>query len=162
MGLYIIDMIEPTNFRCRDCIWFIHGCKRIDPPRLTAYVPWFSCDKDRNPNHIICCDFQPNPNYPEMYIDFHRYRDFEELFNSWRTFWMKPCERKLTWWVLNKNRKVSYAVRLEDFLYNTMYDEEGKLKTVYKRYMKQTRKSPYGWRLKVEKCDSILIEDEES
>lgn len=160
MGLYIIDLIEPTNFKCSDCVWFMNDCKRIDPPKLTFYRPWFSSDKD-DPNHMICSDFQPNPGYIEMYIDYHRYKNFDELFNSWKTFWAKDCELKQTWFFINGNKKVDYGVDYKDFVYGTMYDEKGRLKTRYKRYYKQTRKSPYGYSLITEKCSFIDLSSTE-
>jgi hypothetical protein len=48
---------------------------------------------------------------------------------------------------LNHDQSIRYNIKYSDFYNNTMFDENGNLKWIYKRYYKQTRKSPTGYKL---------------
>lgn len=109
-------------------------CERLSKVELAK--PWFaSC-----PDGKICADFEP----PEYYILLKKYwRGCDIYYRKERQDLMIPV-------CLNHDQSVRYYIAYSDFYYNTMFDSQGNLKWVYKKYYRRTRNSEIGYRLMTE------------
>lgn len=108
-------------------------CKRLEEVELAR--PWFSCSSDGR----ICKDFIP-PQYYKLLVKYWRgVNAYIDCVNPNLT--ISVC--------LNHDQSVRYDILYSDFVNDTMFDQNG-LKWIYKQYYKQTRSSPFGYKLVTE------------
>ena len=110
--------------KCSQCAR--HGkCKRLEKIELAR--PWFASVSDGRP----CKDFSP--------------KYYKLLLKYWRGVDVKPDDIIAV--CLNHDQSIRYYIKYSNFYNDTMFDENGNLKWIYKQYYKRTRKSPTGYKL---------------
>lgn len=131
------------HYNCRADMESVQStCKRIDHKKVQFYRPWFkSYDCSYG---VICSDFEPK--YAKEHWD-----GFENYWNSYKKYWNTRTETDNAAFFLDGNTNIGYKVKLTDFVFGTMYNDDGTLKAYEKFYYKQSRKSPTGYELIHEK-----------
>lgn len=174
----VIDKLYPTidefqcpAYRCKDCKHFKftnsidpHGCThRFDHAKMEYAHPWFvNVPEERG---TPCSDFEPNGLYPAALPYWHGYEHWREwMRRQSREDDPRPQEMidKLSEGCIPhitfepKGEEVRYRVRLEDYVYGTMF-EGNKLKAYEKIYYKKTKEG-FGYKLTHEKIDGVIID----
>lgn len=128
--------------RCSQCAR--HGkCKRLEKIELAR--PWFASVSDGRP----CKDFLP-PKYHKLLLKYWRGVDI---------YYKRVKPDDLIAVCLNHDQSIRYNIKYSDFYNDTMFDENGNLKWIYKQYYKRTRESPTGYKLVREYREAYLHEE---
>ena len=106
-------------------------CKRLEQIELAR--PWFASVSDGRP----CKDFLP-PKYYKLLLKY--WRGIDIYYKR-----VKPDDTIAV--CLNHDQSIRYCIKYSDFYNDTMFDDNGNLKWIYKQYYKQTKKSPTGYKL---------------
>lgn len=137
---------EVDNLHCGDCKYFRHDIpgkstpcrKRIDHVKIRFATPWFQCYDCNQYSGVICSDFEPSGWY-------------KFLASTWKGFdyyWPRFVEQwqplRYVAFILDGNKAVRYHVKLEDFVFGTMFDEDGRLKAYERQFYLKSRASPIG------------------
>lgn len=131
------------NYHCGNCIYYgthTSPCtKRIDHEKIKFATPFFK-SYDRNQfSGIVCSDFVPRYNSDNF--------NFQDYWNDYVEVWLPYSNTNiLIWFTLNEDISVRYGVKLMDYVYGTMYDSNGNLKAIKKKYYKKT-KDGFGYKL---------------
>lgn len=148
---------EREHYFCGDCKYFnvradMDGvqstCKRINHKTIQFYRPWFKSYDCGQHSGTVCCEFEPSER--NVYAKEH-WDGFENYWNSYKKYWNTRTDSDGCSFFLDGNTDVGYRVKLTDFVFGTMYNEDGTLKAYERFYQKQSRKSPTGWTLITEK-----------
>ena len=155
--VYELEPDERECYRCGTCAYFKVNadmpnvestCKRIDHKNVQFYRPWFKSYDCNQFSGTICSDFIP----ADWCIAAKKNWDgFENYWKSYKKYWNTRTDSAGCSFFLDRNTDVGYRVKLTDFVFGTMYNEDGTLKAYEKFYQKQSRKSPTGWNLITEK-----------
>lgn len=148
--------MEVDNYHCGNCKYFRVDadinesiCKRIDHKLVKFYTPWFKTYDCNQHSGVICSDFIPASWCVHA---VNTWNGFNEYWKYYVEQWLTIADKTVSFFI-NEDTSVSYQVLLNDFLYNTMFDSDGNLKAVTKRYYKRSKKSPIGYELITEKVN---------
>jgi len=148
-----LEKDERERYCCGSCKYFnirsdmdnvISSCKRIDHKRVQFYRPWFKSYDCNQFSGTVCSDFEPADWC--IYAKKH-WNGFDNYWKSYKKYWNPNAETDSISFFLDKNTDVGYKVKLTDFVFNTMYNEDGSLKAFEKFYYKTIKKSPTGYEL---------------
>ena len=127
-----------SHISCKDCKYYsckddCYCKKRLDHKKYRMAQPWFVTVYDYD--FHICSEFEATDRYPWLYNNWKK--EFTENYYS----------DELMGIIINGNRDIRYMVRVKDYFYNTLFDENGELKWVKKMYYKKSKSSPIGYEL---------------
>jgi hypothetical protein len=152
---------EVENYHCGSCKYFKvdadrseSTCKRIDHKTIQFSVPWFKSYDCGQFSGIICSDFIP----ADWCINaVKEWRGFEEYWYNYIKQWL-PYSNTNTYisFIINGDKNIRYHVKLMDFVYGTMFDNN-KLKAYEKVYYKKNKKSSIGFELIIEPIMNGII-----
>lgn len=137
---------------CGQCKWhrgsaFMDGhesvCKRIDHKKVKLAEPWFKCYDCGQFSKYVCCEFVPTKSNVWLYQHWTKIEDFVKV----------PEKDTLTnvWLILDNNKDIRYGVSAYDWFYGNIFDADGNLNWREKQYYKQSKGTPYGYKLIKEK-----------
>ena len=127
-------MKEVENYHCGHCKYFRIDadrnesfCKRIDHKVVKFATPWFKSYDCNQYSGVVCSDFEPAPLYTYA---CNIWKGFDSYWKNYVKQWL-PYENADTYigFTLNDNTKIRYKVKLLDYVYGTMF-EDNKLKAV--------------------------------
>jgi hypothetical protein len=133
-------------------------CKRIDHKKIKFAIPWFACYDCGQRAGTICSDFELNEVLcPAIAKEWKGFGDYwTKYVETWLPYHNTDTGIGFT---LNGDTSIRYKVKLLDYVYGTMLDENGKLKAYEKVYYKQDRDPKgYGYHLVREPIDGVSID----
>jgi len=148
-----LEKDERERYFCGSCKYFniksdrddvVSPCKRIDHKHLQFSRPYFKSYDCNQFNGVICSDFEPADWC--IYAKEH-WGGFDAYWKSYKKYWNPNAETDSISFFIDKNTDVRYKVKLTDFVFGTMYNENGTLKAFEKTYYKRSKLSPIGYEL---------------
>ena len=145
---------DVNNYHCGSCQYY-HACKRIDHKTIQFAQPWFKSYDCNQFSGCICSDFEPGAWHKNA---CDTWQGFEHYWPRYVEQWLPYADtKKLIYFTLNSDTSIRYGVRLLDFVYGTMIDDN-MLKAVEKVYYKKT-KGGIGYKLIREKINGVTIQN---
>lgn len=172
----IIDDIYGNGLRCKDCVYqdfvayrsnseeYRTMCKRIDHD-IVRFCPNLWAGHNTDSDHAICSDFKPRPLRKILYENWTNFNDYKEYYKKVNRREICGLNQYDTFsFVIKGDDKHRYIVKGSDFIYGTMFDEDGKLKA-FERISRKVVRNPdpeniknfYPYRIIHEKIDGIDI-----
>lgn len=147
--------IEVDNYHCGNCKFFRADadrneslCKRIDHKTVKFYYPWFKSYDCNQHSGVICSDFIPAS------WCVHAVKVWKGFDIYWENYVKQWLNTKTVSFYINGDTSVCYQVPVMDFVYNRMFDKDGNLKAISRKYYKRSKKSSTGYELITEKIDT--------
>ena len=133
---------EPEHYRCRDCKFYHNNCKRVDNDKVKFWKPWHQAD-DRQSANIVCRDF-----VLKDYLLYARknWIDFDTYWSEFVECWLPYKNTNILVYFTVDGDDAMLGVPLMDFVNGNMYDADGNLKYVERKYYKRT-KDGFGYKL---------------
>lgn len=128
----------------------------MDHKKIKFAIPYFKCYDCQQHAGTICSDFEP----AAWCINaVKEWRGFDEYWANYVDQWL-PYSDTNTYmsFTLNNDTSVRYHVKLLDYVYGKMIDDNGRLKAFEKIYYKQSRDpTSFGYVLIREPIDGIEV-----
>lgn len=170
----IIDGIYANIIRCRHCKYcdfelypsdiYKSKCKRIDH-NVVRFCPNIYAGHHTDFDHPICSDFKPNKMYKLLYENWTCFDDYKSYYKSVNDEEIKGLGQYDSFpFVIKGYDKYRFLVKGSDFIYGTMFDNNGNLKA-YERYYQKLVRNPdpeniknfYPYKIVHEKIDYVTL-----
>ena len=125
-------------------------CKRLDHKHLQFAVPWFKSYDAGQMNAVTCAEFEPKPIAKWLCDHWVSIQDYMESYE--RVEGKKYLHGHIGL-CIDGDQSVRYYVKRSDFFNGTFVDSDGNLRWEFRKYYKQSRKSPTGYYLVTEERD---------
>lgn len=155
--VYELGIDEREHYFCGSCAYFKVNadmpnvestCKRIDHKKVQFYRSWFKSYDCNQFSGAICSGFIP----ADWCVAAKKNWDgFDNYWKSYKKYWNTNVDNDSISFFLDGNKNVGYKVKMTDFVFGNMYNDDGTIKAFEKFCYKQSRKSPTGYELIREK-----------